>query len=215
MIEFPQSTLVGKSVPKTAFYRNLEVNAKVKQRFVDDVAGVTWTAKIAPSTLNVTDGKDVHEIAVFRMELKRKEVPTEVLNAIDRQMPRHTLFLLQYEGDFCLFVNYKEWHDATNAQFDIVKTFQTEWTQASNLTLELDGRDMDAIYTSIVKQIAGAVITSEAKDIHSAVAQTKEQEALLQKIAALEAKVAKERQPKKKFELHQQLVNLKNTLTEK
>ena len=215
MIEFPQSTLVGKPVPKTAFYRNLEISAKVKQRFVDDVASITWMAKFAPSTLNVTDGKTVHEIAVFRMELKSKEVPTEVLTFIDRQMPRHTVFLLQHEGDFCLLVNYKEWHDATNAQFDIVKTFQTEWTQANNLTLQLDGRDMDAIYTSIVKQIAGAVITSEAKDIHSAVAQTKEQEVLLQKIAALEAKVAKERQPKKKFELHQQLVNLKNTLTEK
>jgi hypothetical protein len=209
MILFPSSTLVGKSVPKTAFYRNLEVNAKVKQRFLDDVAGITWTAKIAPSTLNVTDGKDVHEIAVFRMELKRKEAPTDVLNAIDRQMPRHTVFLLQHEDDFCLLVNYKEWHDATNAKFDIVKTFRTEWTQANNLTLQLDGRDMDAIYTSIVKQIAGAVITSETTDIHSAVAQTKENEALLQKIEALEAKVAKELQPKKKFELHQQLVILK------
>lgn len=206
---FPSSTLVSKSIPKTAFYRNLEVSANVRQRFVDEVAGITWMAKLAPSTLNVADGKTVHEIAVFRMELKRKEVPTEVLNTIDRQMPRHTIFLLQHEEEFCLFVNYKEWHDATNAQFDIVKTFQTEWTQASNLSLELDGRDMDAIYSSIVKQVAGAVITAEAKDIHSAVVQTKEQEALLQKIAVLETKVAKELQPKKKFELHQQLVKLK------
>ena len=47
MIEFPNSTLVGKPVPKTAFYRNLEVSAKVKRRFVDDVAGITWMAKIA------------------------------------------------------------------------------------------------------------------------------------------------------------------------
>lgn len=210
MIAFPQSTLVGKPVPKTAFYRNLEVNSKVKQRFVDDVASVTWTAKIAPSTLNVADGKTVHEIAVFRMELKSKEVPTEVLTFIDRQMPRHTVFLLQHEEDFCLFVNYKEWHDATNAQFDIVKTFQTDWSTANDLSLELDGQDMDAVYSYIVKQIAGETITSDAKDIHSAVAQTKEHEALLQKIAALEAKVAKERQPKKKFELHQQLVNLRN-----
>lgn len=83
MITFPESTLVGKTVPKTAFYKNLEVNARMKQRFVDDVASVTW------------------------------------------------------------------------------------------------------------------------------VAQTKEQEALQQKTAVLEAKIAKERQPKKKFELHQQLVKLK------
>ena len=209
MIVFPKSTLVGKPVPKTAFYRNLEVNAKMKQRFVDSVESITWTAKLAPSTLSVADGKTVHEIAVFRIELKDETVPTDVLVFIDRQMPRHTLFLLQHDDDFCLLVNYKEWHDAANTRFDIVKTFQTGWTSADKLSLSLDGQDMDAVYSAIVKQVAGADITSEAKDIHTAVAQTKEQEALRQKIAALEAKIAKERQPKKKFELHQQLVKLK------
>lgn len=209
MIVFPKSTLVGKPVPKTAFYRNLEVNSKMKQRFVDSVESITWTAKLAPSTLSVADGKTVHEIAVFRIELKGETVPTDVLGFFDRQMPRHTLFLLQHDDDFCLLVNYKEWHDAANTRFDIVKTFQTGWTSADKLSLSLDGQDMEAVYSAIVKQVAGADITSEAKDIHTAVAQTKEQEALRQKIAALEAKIAKERQPKKKFELHQQLVKLK------
>lgn len=209
MIVFPMSTLVGKPVPKTAFYKNLEVNARMKQRFVDEVASVTWVAKIAPSTLNVADGKTVHEITVFRMVLKTDDVPSDVLTLIDKQMPRHTLFLLQHDDDFCLLANYKEWHDAANTRFDIVKTFQTGWTSADKLSLSLDGQDMDAVYSAIVKQVAGPDITSGAKDIHTAVAQTKEQEALRQKIAALEAKIAKERQPKKKFELHQQLVKLK------
>ena len=209
MITFPESTLVGKPVPKTAFYKNLEVNAKMKQRFVDSVESITWTAKLAPSTLSVADGKTVHEITVFRMVLKKEEVPSDVLTLIDKQMPRHTLFLLQHDDACWLLVNYKEWHDAANTRFDIVKTFQTGWTSADKLSLSLDGQDMDAVYSAIVKQVAGADITSEAKDIHTAVAQTKEQEALRQKIAALEAKIAKERQPKKKFELHQQLVKLK------
>lgn len=209
MIVFPKSTLVGKTVPKAAFYKNLEVNARMKQRFVDEVASVTWVAKIAPSTLNVADGKTVHEITVFRMVLKNDDVPSDVLTLIDKQMPRHTLFLLQHDDDFCLLANYKEWHDAANTRFDIVKTFQTGWTSADKLSLSLDGQDMDAVYSAIVKQVAGPDITSGAKDIHTAVAQTKEQEALRQKIAALEAKIAKERQPKKKFELHQQLVKLK------
>ena len=208
MITFPHSTLVGKTVPKTAFYRNMEVNAKLKQRFTDDVASIVWTAKIAPSTLNVADGKTVHEVAVFRMELKTRAVPADVLTFIDRMMPRHTLWLLQHADGFCLLVNYKEWHDATCSQFDIVKTFLSEWAAAESLSLQLDGHDMDAVYTALVRQVAGADITSGAKDIHTAVSQTKEHEALLKKIAALEAKVAKERQPKKKFELYQQLVKL-------
>lgn len=92
MITFPKSTLVGKTVPKAAFYKNLEVNARKKQRFVDDVGSVTWVAKIPPSTLNVADGNTVHEITVFRMVLKNSEVPSDVLTLIDKQMPRHTVF---------------------------------------------------------------------------------------------------------------------------
>lgn len=209
MIVFPYTTLVGKTVPKASFYRNMEVNAKLKQRFTADVASIVWTAKIAPSTLNVADGKTVHEIAVFRMELKTRAVPADVLTFIDRMMPRHTLWLLQKDDDFCLLANYKEWHDAACSQFDIVKTFLTDWTSAENLSLRLDGQDMDVVYSALVRQVAGASITSEAKDIHTAVCQTKEHEALQKKIAVLEAKVARERQPKKKFELHQQLVKLK------
>lgn len=79
MITFPESTLVGKTVPKTAFYKNLEVNARMKQRFVDDVASVTWVAKIAPSTLNVTDGKAV-------MENKEREQIQKNINIIEQQI---------------------------------------------------------------------------------------------------------------------------------
>ena len=56
-LHYPPTTFVGKSVPKNAFYRHLEVNAKMKQHFVDDVVAIKWLYKLAPSTLNVADGK--------------------------------------------------------------------------------------------------------------------------------------------------------------
>lgn len=212
MITFPESTLVGKPVPKTAFYKNLEVNAKMKQRFVDDVASVTWVAKIAPSTLNVADGKTVHEITVFRMVLKKEEVPSDVLTLIDKQMPRHTVFMLQYEDKCCLYINYKEWHDAEQRQFDIVKAYQTKWTEVNTLSLNINDGNMDTLYSSFVKQVARTLITSDANDIHSAVLQSKERESLLREISSLEQKVTKERLPKKKFELHQMILKLKQKL---
>ena len=199
MIVFPKSTLVGKPVPKTAFYRNLEVNAKIKQRFVDDVASVTWTAKIAPSTLNVADGKTVHEIAVFRMELKSKEVPTEVLTFIDRQMPRHTVFLLQHEDDFCLMLNYKEWADEDKGVFSIVKTFRTGWQTADALSLSLEGSTMDKLYEHMAGQISGFDTTSAA-DTKQIIAlqdtiRTKQRQAeALQKKVRMEKRFAKQMQ---------------------
>ena len=32
-LKFPRTTIVGKPVPKNAFYKHLEVNAKMKQHF--------------------------------------------------------------------------------------------------------------------------------------------------------------------------------------
>lgn len=45
-LKFPQTTIVGKPVPKNAFYKHLEVNAKMKQHFVDDVVSIHIIAKL-------------------------------------------------------------------------------------------------------------------------------------------------------------------------
>ena len=214
MITFPESTLVGKTVPKTAFYKNLEVNARMKQRFVDDVASVTWVAKIAPSTLNVTDGKTVHEITVFRMVLKKEEVPSDVLMLIDKQMPRHTVFMLQYEDKCCLYVNYKEWHDAEQRQFDIVKTYQTTWVKEADIVLNIEGSTMDAVFSSFVHQIAEGLLDANTTDLHTAVKANKEREQIQKNINILEQQMLKEKQPKKRFEIHQRLVKMKAKLNQ-
>lgn len=214
MITFPKSTLVGKTVPKTAFYKNLEVNARMKQRFVDDVASVTWVAKIAPSTLNVKDGKTVHEITVFRMVLKKEEVPSDVLTLIDKQMPRHTVFMLQHEEKNCLYVNYKEWRDAEQRQFDIVKTYQTAWAKADDVVLVIEGSTMDAVFASLVRQIADGLLDANATDLHAAVMANKEREQLQKSINILERQMRKEKQPKKRFDMHQRLVKMKAKLNQ-
>ena len=186
----------------------------MKQRFVDDVASVTWVAKIAPSTLNVADGKTVHEITVFRMVLKKEEVPSDVLMLIDKQMPRHTVFLLQYGDKQCLYVNYKEWHDAEQRQFDKVKTYQTAWMKDADMVLNIEGSTMDAVFSSFVRQIADGLLDADTKDLHTAVMADKEREQILKNINILEQQMQKEKQPRRRFEMHQKLVKLKAKLNQ-
>ena len=208
MIVFPSSTLVGKPVPKTAFYRNLEVNAKVKQRFVDDVASITWTAKIAPSTLNVADGKDVHEIVVFHIVLKAEDTPDDVFLTIDRQMPRHGVFLLQYEERYRLLLNYKEWADAEKGVFNIVKTFRTDWQPADTLTLSLEGSTMDKLYEHMAGQISGFG-TATAADTRRAVALQDDIRSKQRQAEALQKRVRAEKRFDRQMELNSQARALK------
>ena len=93
ILGFPASTIYDKPVQKVAFYKHMEMNSKMKQHFVDDVAEMNWLYKLAPSTLNVSDGKRVHEIVVFVVRLKVKDCPLDVFTFIDKMMPRYILFV--------------------------------------------------------------------------------------------------------------------------
>jgi len=154
-LKFPPSTLVGKPVPKNAFYKHLEVNAKMKQHFVDDVVSIHWLYKLAPSTINVEDGRQVHEIVVFSAVLKSKDCPDDVFLFIDQNMPRHLVFILEYDNRYKVLLNYKVWKDGQSGQFRIIKTFATEWLTVHQLLLTLEGQNMDALYEALAGQVSG------------------------------------------------------------
>ena len=96
ILAFPASTIVDRLIPKKSFYKNMEVNGKIKQHFVDDVVQIKWAYKLAPFNLNVSDGKQVIEIVVFVVSLKAKACPLDVFTFIDKNMPRHVVFVLEF-----------------------------------------------------------------------------------------------------------------------
>ncbi len=220
MLTFPSSTLVGRAVPKTAFYRNLELGTRLKQRFVDDVAGIEWVAKIAPSTLPVEDGSEVHEIVVFRFSLKAEDTPDDVFLAIDRQMPRHTVFILQYGERFRLLLNYKEWADRIGGTFRIVKTFRTSWTGGEELSLQIEGSSMDRIYENMAGRISGfgtasASDTRQVIALQDAIRSKRRQAEALQKKLRAEKRFARQMELSSEVRaLKQELAQLSRTLAE-
>ena len=200
-LKFPRTTIVGKPVPKNAFYKHLEVNAKMKQHFVDDVVSIHWLYKLAPSTINMEDGKLVHEIVAFSAVLKSKYCPDDVFLFIDQNMPRHVVFILEYENRYKVLLNYKEWKDGQNGQFKIIKTFVTEWLTDNQLLLTLEGQNMDALYEALAGQVSGFG-TKKAEDIKRIV----ELEGLIDKakreVESIQKRIRNERQLNRQMELN-------------
>jgi len=183
----------------------------MKEHFTRDIVSIEWFAKLAPSTLNIADGTDVHEIAVFVVPLKTKGCPDDIFLFIDKMMPRHTLFILQYEEEVCMLINYKQAiMGNSELQYKIIRTYRSPWMSPQSMTINLYHHTMDNLYESLVRQVAGTNITSDAPNLHEAIEQTSLQEALQKEIAALEKKIAAETQPQKKFMLHKRLIQLKN-----
>jgi hypothetical protein len=212
-LKFPRTTMVGKPVPKTAFYKHLEVNTKIKQHFVDDVTRIDWLYKLAPSTINVEDGKLVHEIVVFSAELKSKDCPDDVFLFIDQNMPRHVVFILEYDNRYKVLLNYKEWKDGQNSQFKIIKTFATDWLADDQLVLNLEGQNMDALYEALAGQISGFG-TKKAEDTKRIV----ELEGLIDKakreVATIQKRIRNERQLNRQMELNGEARGIKKQIAQ-
>ena len=155
LLSYPQSTIVDKVVPKTMFYKFMEVNPRMKIRFVNDVSQICWLYKLSASTLNVTDREEMKEIEIFVVTLKQQDCPTDLFTFIDTNMPHHIVFILKFEDSYMLLVNYKEWKDGTHTQFKITKSFATTWMPMDKLSLQIQGQSLPRIYDNFVAQISG------------------------------------------------------------
>ena len=155
ILKYPQSTIVNRVVPKTMFYKFMEVNLRMKTRFVNDVVNITWLYKLSASTLNVTDTEEMKEIEVFVVNLKQPDCPTDLFTFIDTNMPHHIVFVLVHDGNAMLLINYKDWADASHAKFKIRQAFASTWVPIADLELTVQGQSLPRIYDNFVAQVSG------------------------------------------------------------
>ncbi|WP_270761295.1 DUF4391 domain-containing protein [Gemmiger qucibialis] len=208
MLGLPVSTEFNKRIPKQKFYENIAVTPAMKKAFVEQIRIIYWRNKIATTTLNLAAGGQVTEIEVFEVRLSAPDLDESVLRQIDREIPYHTLFLLEYEGRYQAVIGYKEAAVGKTA-FKVDRYYSTDWLDEDDLPVHLDGLTLDAVYGNFVRQIAGDVLVEEnGTTLKESIEQQKQREQLEKQIAALEAKIRKEKQPKKKFELVQQMKSL-------
>lgn len=205
MLGLPKSTEFNKRIPKQKFYENIAVTPAMKKAFVEQIRIIYWRNKIAATTLNLAAGEQVTEIEVFEVRLSAPDLDESVLRQIDREIPYHILFLLEYEGRYRAVIGYKEAVVGKTA-FKVDRYYSTDWLDEDDLPVHLEGLTLDAVYENFVRQIAGDVLVEEnGTTLKDGVEQQKQREQLEKQIAALEAKIRKEKQPKKKFELVQQM----------
>ena len=203
ILRFPQSTIVDSLVPKTKFYHFMEVNPRMKSHFVNDVARIDWLYKLSPDTLNVTASEDMVEIEVFVATLKQPDCPTDLFTFIDTHMPRHLVFILQYEANSMPLINYKQWKDDTHTQFRITQMFASPWVPTTSLQLDIDGQSLPRIYDNFVAQISG-IGEHRAGSMEEIVALKQRITKAQKELEALEKRMRRETQVNIQMELHAQ-----------
>ena len=182
---------------------------------MEQIAAINWTNKLAPSTLNIKDGERVTEIEVFHLLLNQKGLDERVLQLIDKEIPYHILFELEYEGQIQVWIGYKEESQTRAETFKVNRYYQTDWMTKDEIHFEIAGLNMDALYDGLIKQAAGDSLRIEANEsVGVAIQRTEEKEKLEKQILALEKKLYKEKQFNRQVQLNTELKILHKQMEE-
>ena len=210
MLGLPRTTEYGKRIPKKKFYDNLSISSDLKRVFAEQIAAIFWSNKISPDTLNVAAGDTVDEIEVFTIRLNQPSLDTRVLQQIDKQIPYHIIFVLEYKGRLQAWIGYKEAAASGSNAFKVGRYYHTDWMREDDLHLSIDGLNMDAVYESLVRQIAGDKLqTDSSESLKESVVRDENKKQLEKQIAALENKMRREKQLNRQMEMNAELKNLR------
>ena len=211
MLGFPASTEFGKRIPKQKLYEKIDVSPALKKVFVEQIKLIYWRNKLAASTLNISAGETVTEIEVFEVRLNEPRFDEAVLKQIDKEIPYHILFILTCDSKVQAWIGYKE---ATGADsFKVNRYYHTDWMPEDELKFSVDGLNMDDVYASLVRQVAGDAFTADSgESLRESVERDEKKKLLEKQIAALESKMRRERQLNRKMEMNAELKNLRKEL---
>ena len=214
MLGLPKSTEFNRRIPKQKFYENLTVSPALKRVFVEQIKVIWWRNKIAATTMNLAAGETVTEIEVFEVCLSTPQLDEAVLRQIDKEIPYHILFLLEYEGKYQAWTAYKEAAGSGTSAFKVGSYYHTDWMEEAALPLKLDGLNTDKVYENFVRQIAGETLSKAGETLKESVERDARRKELQKQIAAFQVKVRRERQLNKQVLLNTELKHLKKELEE-
>ena len=202
MLGLPPKAEVSKMLPKKAIYEKFNMNTAQKAKFDADISRINIVGEITPTTVQIAEGKTVQCFYILQIILKNKKYDEKAIAGLQKLIPQRMIFLLQYESDYCL-------------AFYQNRLYHTEWTALDNLSVSLNGMDLDAAWANTVKAIVcneECGVWNEELTLDENLANVEEQLRIKKEISRLEALARKEKQPKKKFELAQKIQTLREEL---
>lgn len=198
MLGLPKSTEMNKQLPKKAIYAKFQMNTASRDKVDADISRIVIVNEISPSRINIPAGEEVGSFFVLLVVLKKKNFDEKTIAALSKLIPQNILFVLEFEGQSKLAI-YR------------TKLMQTDWKPTESCTLELRGLTLDKVWENAIRSLELGVWNEELSlDENLAIHDRRSK--LEKEIAKLEKQARAEKQPKKKFELVQQIKELKRKM---
>ena len=210
MYGVPVTTAINKPLYKKAVFEKFSLKTAERERFDADISRMTLVARVSPATVPaLAEGEEIKGFYVLQIIMKRKDYDVKNILLLQKLIPQKIIFALQYNpaplGE--------EGRGLTQLCIFHTRLQQSEWMGTDNATLTLQGLSIDDVWNNIVATIGNLDTTSE-ETIEEQIINREQREKLLRQIELLKKQCRTEKQTRKKYELHQEIVRLKKQIGE-
>lgn len=199
MYSLPANTLINQPLYKKTVFEKFNLKTVERERFDADISKMALVARISPATVPaLAEGQEIKGFYVLQVTLKHQKYDVKNILLLQKLIPQQIVYALQYENQTQLCVFH------TRLQ-------QSDWRNTESTEIPLTGLSLDEVWENIVAVIGGLDAQAE-ESIEEQIINREQREKLLRQIEALEKRARTEKQTRKKYELHQQILKLKEEL---
>ena len=195
----PKSTEINKQLPKKAIFEKFKPNPVDKKLFDEQINRISIVSEISPRTVNTSPGDEVKAIYILLITMKTKACDKKNIALLSKLIDQKMLFALQY-GD-----------EIQVAAYRTGRVLISESKPLESWELKLNGLDLDSIWDNMIATIMGISLT-KGNALDEIIIENDHRGKLMKQIAVLEKKAMNERQPRRKWELADELNKLKKQL---
>lgn len=199
MFGLPKTTEINKQLPKKAIFEKFKPNAADRKLFDEQINRLSIVAEISPQTVSIAADEEVVAIYIILVLMKTANCDKKNIILLSKLINQNMLFALQYENT----VNF--------AAYRADRVIMSDNRSMDDWELKLKGLNLRSTWDALIADISG-LEPADGKSLDEMIIQNENIKRLEKKIAILEKKAMIERQPRRKWDLAQEIKQLKEQL---
>lgn len=199
MFGLPKSTEINKQLPKKAIFEKFKPNVADRKLFDEQINRLSIVAEISPQTVSIAADEEVAAIYIILVLMKTADCDKKNIILLSKLINQHMLFALRYE-DTVKFAAYRA-----------DRVVMSDSRSTDDWDLKLKGLSLKSTWDALIADISG-LKPADGKSLDEMIFQNENIKKLEKKIAILEKKAMNERQPRRKWDLAQEIKQLKEQL---
>lgn len=209
MYGLPANTIINQPLYKKAVFEKFNLKTAERERFDADISKMALVARISPATVPaLAEGQEIKGFYVLQVTLKHQDYDIKNILLLQKLIPQKIVFALHYSPPLG-----EDGRGLTQLCAFHTRLQQSDWHDTESTEIPLTGLSLDEVWENIVAVIGG--LDAQAKEtIEEQIINREQREKLLRQIEALVKRARTEKQTRKKYELHQQIIKLKKELAE-